>query len=79
MKSREHGLCPHCNADMTDGLIYDTFIAQGYTPEEALKTAEAYGATQTTGHWGRRIGIYDMEKDRTVAWKCPDCGCEWDR
>jgi len=27
--------------------------------------------------WSRVIGIYDMEKDRTVSWKCPDCSHEW--
>lgn len=51
--------------------------------EEALKRADryaaAYGATRTTGQWGRQIGIYDMEKDRTVAWQCPDCGHQWPR
>ncbi|WML44577.1 hypothetical protein [Neobacillus sp. PS3-40] len=36
---------------------------------------ESYGAT----HFTRKIGIYDVVKDRTVKWKCPDCGGEWDR
>lgn len=45
----------------------------------ADKYAAAYGATRTTGKWGREIGIYDMGKDRTVAWKCPDCDHEWPR
>lgn len=27
----------------------------------------------------RRIGIYDRDQDRTVAWKCPDCNGEWPR
>ena len=27
-------------------------------------------------HYSRLIGIYDMERDRTVAWRCPDCGHE---
>ena len=52
-------------------------------PEEAQKAAdevsESYGATKTHGKWGRAIGIYDMYKDRTARWKCPDCGHEWDR
>ncbi len=53
------------------------------TPEEAEKRADryasSYGATRTTGRWGRQIGIYDMSKDRTVKWQCPDCGGEWPR
>ena len=27
----------------------------------------------------RTIGIYDRNRDRTVAWHCPDCGHQWDR
>jgi predicted RNA-binding Zn-ribbon protein involved in translation (DUF1610 family) len=27
-------------------------------------------------HYSRLMGIYDMERDRTVAWRCPDCGHE---
>lgn len=28
-------------------------------------------------HWKREIGIYDRDLDRTVAYRCPDCGKEW--
>lgn len=45
----------------------------------ADKYAEAYGASRTKGRWGRAIGIYDMERDRTVKWRCPDCEGEWER
>lgn len=45
----------------------------------ADKYAEAYGATRTTGQWGREIGIYSMDEDRTVAWECPDCKHRWGR
>lgn len=27
-------------------------------------------------HYSRLMGIYDVERDRTVAWQCPDCGHE---
>lgn len=30
-------------------------------------------------HFKREIGIYDIEKDKVIAWKCPDCGYEWER
>lgn len=30
-------------------------------------------------HFGREIGLYDMEQDRTISWKCPDCGHQWPR
>ena len=47
--------------------------------ELADNYAEAYGASRTRGQWGRQIGISSMEKDRTVAWLCPDCNHEWSR
>ena len=34
-----------------------------------------YGAT----HFGREVGQYDMDKDMTVAYRCPDCGKSWER
>ena len=83
--SDDHGACPHCKADLNGGLIWDYFykdeLGKGLTPveanKEATKIASFYGATKTKGKWGREIGIYDMGRDRTVRWKCPDCGEEW--
>ena len=73
----EHGQCPNCKADMNGALIWRTFIERGLLPGEADERAAMYGATRTKGRWGRAIGMYDMERDRTVAYKCPDCGGEW--
>lgn len=58
--------CPKCNADLRGDPIPDEYIKEGHYGE---------GAT----HFYRTIGIYSMEQDRTVAWKCPDCGHEWER
>ncbi len=30
-------------------------------------------------HWRREIGLYDVNKDKVTAWKCPDCLYEWER
>lgn len=27
----------------------------------------------------RCIGIYSLERDITIAWRCPDCNHEWPR
>lgn len=66
-----------------EGKHYSQHGNPAETTEEAEKLAdkyaEAYGATRTHGRWGRQIGIYSMERDRTVRYKCPDCGHEWDR
>ena len=72
-------ICPGCHTDLDGDLIYETFIGQGMTPEKALETAKMYGANETTGRWGREIGMSCMERDRVVEWMCPDCGHRWDR
>ena len=55
--------CPHCKVDLTGEPIQEQYL-QWYA-----------GAT----HSSRVISIYDRAKDRTVKWKCPDCGHEWER
>ena len=40
-----------------------------------LDSQELYGST----HFSRKIGIYDRDRDMTVAWQCPDCGHRWSR
>lgn len=92
MAQDEHGHCPGCNADLNGGSIWQTGYAFAWagrdgggdpamTTEEAETRAdayaEAYGATRTTGRWGREIGI--SENDRVAWWKCPDCHHEWPR
>ncbi len=29
--------------------------------------------------FSRVFSVYDFAKDRTVAWRCPDCNFEWER
>lgn len=77
--SNEHGYCPKCNTDLDGGSVWQYFFEKTGSETEADKIAKAYGADRTKGQWGRAIGIYDMELDRTVAWKCPDCGHQWGR
>jgi len=79
MSDNEHGYCPNCNMDFDGGLIWNTGLEMYGTEERADDYAEAYGATRTTGKWGKRIGIYDMERDMTTHWRCPECKHEWKR
>lgn len=72
-------ICPKCKADLAGDLIYDTFLAKHGDKQKALEAAEMYGATETEGRWGREIALYDMVRDRTTAYKCPDCGHLWER
>jgi rubrerythrin len=75
----EHGNCPSCNSNLNGDLIFDTFMNKYNDRQKALETAEMYGATETEGHWGRAIGLYSLEKDRTVIYRCPDCNHQWER
>jgi rubrerythrin len=75
----EHGHCPNCNADLDGGSIWETFFQLTGSEEEADRKAEMYGANREKGRWGRTIALYDRDKDRTVAWKCPDCEHTWER
>lgn len=71
--------CPNCKNDLDGRSIYETFFEKYGDEEKALEIAAMYGATKTEGRWGRQIAIYDIHRDRTVAYRCPDCGHRWDR
>lgn len=77
-----HGFCPHCNANLNGDLVIDYPLSQGKSREEALAYATSYSGWEEHGEanrWGRAIGLYSIEKDRTMAYRCPDCGQEWSR
>ena len=77
--NNEHGYCPNCDMDFDGGLIWDTGMQVYGNEEKADEYAKLYGATRTTGRWGKNIGIYSVEEDRTIGFKCPECKHEWDR
>jgi hypothetical protein len=76
----QHKTCPSCNADLEGELIYEYFLNH-YRGDEAkaLEESESYGASKTHGRWDKRIGIYDLDKDMTVAFECPFCNHQWKR
>lgn len=74
-----HGSCPSCGADMNGDMIWQTFMDKHGDEAEADRIAEMYGADRKHGRWGRAIGIYDRDRDRTVSWMCPDCEHRWAR
>lgn len=73
----KHKQCPSCQMHLEGELIYDTFFNITGDHEAALETAALYGATQTTGRWGRAKGVYCIQSDRTVKYECPSCGHQW--
>lgn len=79
MSAEPANTCPNCSADLNGGLIWQTFMERYQDEAKADEVAEMYGATRTSGYWGRQIGLYSQERDRTVAWLCPDCKYEWER
>ena len=55
--------CPECKSDLRGPEIPEV-----WRHHYAGKT-----------HYHRVVGIYDRGSDRTVAWRCPDCGHGWSR
>lgn len=77
-----HGFCPHCNASLDGDLVIDYPLSQGRSREEALAYATMYAGWNEHGEanrWGRAIALYDIGKDRTTAYRCPDCQGTWER
>jgi hypothetical protein len=77
-----NGYCPHCKVSFDGELIVDTFIEQGNTREEAIKSASHYAGWEQHGElnrWSNKISIYDIDRDRTVQYKCNTCGEVWKR
>ena len=78
---REHGSCVNCGFDFNGDYIWDVGYrlaqAKGFTQEESEAEADTYaswyGAKRGEGRFSKRVGIYSMALDRTVAWQCPDC------
>jgi len=79
MSACEHKYCPECGFHLEGGLIFETFLEKYGDREKARVAARLYGATETEGRWGKAIGIYDMERDMTVEWMCPECRHTWKR
>lgn len=75
----EHGECPACHADLNGGGVWQHFMDEHQDEAEADRIALMYGASRTKGRWGRAIAIYSRDRDRTVAYRCPDCDHEWGR
>lgn len=55
--------CPLCEVDLRGAEIPET-------------DRELFG---NATHFSQVIGVYDTGRDRTVAWRCPQCSGEWDR
>jgi len=69
--------CPSCKISLEGELIYNYFLRETGDEKEALRIAEMYGATKTTGRWKKEIGHYSMKEDRTTHYECPSCGALW--
>ena len=77
--NNEHGYCPNCGINFDGDLIWDTGMEIHGNEEKADEYAKLYGATRITGRWGKNIGIYSIEEDRTIGFKCPECKHEYGR
>lgn len=53
--------CPNCNLNLIDKPIPQEYHEYHYPPY----------------FYRKEIGIYDRDKDSTVAYRCPNCKFEW--
>jgi hypothetical protein len=77
-----NGTCPHCNVSLDGDLIIDYPLSQGESMDEAIDYAKLYAGWDEHGEanrWGRAIGLYSLEKDCTIGYRCPDCQGTWER
>ena len=70
--------CPHCNAVLDNGDIYDCFLktlkGEENAEAKAREMADHYGANpENPRRFSRIVGVYDWNLDRTVYYECPDC------
>lgn len=73
--SNINGYCPKCGFDFDGDLVVETFLNQGKSQEEAEETASHCAGFSKHGllnRWSRKIGIYDLHKDRTTNYQCPE-------
>ena len=64
--------------EIVDALLEN--FKDDLTREQAIEYASNYAGWTKHGEanrWGREIGIYSWESDRTVAYECPDCKKIW--
>lgn len=73
--------CPECGALWKTKDIYESMLEQyAGNHARAKEAAEHYGWSEENRTFFTRLtGIYDCDKDCTVAWQCPDCSTQWDR
>lgn len=64
--------CPQCAESFVGEEIPRQYVAEGLYPEKCDGCAE-------NSHWANVMGVYSLEQDRTVGWKCPFCDHEWER
>jgi hypothetical protein len=70
--------CPKCGADLREGSIRpESYHLYGYGGAKQPVICR-YGCGDPP-HFSRLTGIYDIGRDRTAAWHCPDCNETWPR
>lgn len=78
--TRTSETCPACDTNLIDSEIpqENRYCYLGFVKNSQgeYEPAPDHGRPM---YYYRTIGIYDVYKDRTVAYKCPDCGHQSER
>lgn len=72
--------CPNCKSNLESQDIYEYYLNEYKDGIKALESASFYGwKPEKPCCFSRCIGIYDMDRDVTSHWQCPDCKHKWER
>lgn len=80
----DYGNCPECGSSWDAGAVFDVWRKMDYyagksDDELRAMVAEAYGGN-IHARFSKLIGVTIRHLyDGVWAWKCPDCGKEWER
>ena len=75
--TNDHGSCKSCGYSFNGRYVWDHLFEETGSEEQATNYAEMYGCSKGNGRFGKQVGIYDIGRDATVAWLCPNCGYRW--
>lgn len=68
--------CQHCNANLSEGDIFDVLFAQCNNYEEALEDAKHFGWSTSNKIHFKRARVIQCVNSRKQWTICPDCGKE---
>lgn len=73
--------CPECNYDFNGEDIYETFLKQGKSEQEAFEIASMYYgySFENKKCFRKEIAVETSQYDGATFYHCPECKAYWKR